>query len=121
MVYCATSPSLAVLELLAHVDPDDAPEDLVLVELAVPGRRRPIPDDLPTNWNAVPAQASTQAYGTAWIETGDSLTLSVPSVLLPTTAECVVLLNPAHRSAPRVTRVAESPFAFDRRLFGPHR
>ena len=35
-MYLASSVSLAALELLVHVDPEDAPDDLVILEVVLP-------------------------------------------------------------------------------------
>ena len=40
VVYAASHLSLAALEYLVHIDPDDAPDDLVALRLSVPGNAR---------------------------------------------------------------------------------
>ena len=116
MIYSATTASLAILEFLAHVDPEDVPSDLRLLELHAPGNIRPIPNDIPVDFRASPAPASTQAYGTAWALGNGSLTLTVPSVLIPVSEERIVLINPLHRTASKMYRISEAPYPMDLRF-----
>ena len=116
MLYTATSPSLAVLEVLAHVDPEDAPAHFILIELDIPGDPPPIVASLPDDWRELPSPESTQRLGSSWARKHTSLTLSVPSVHLPVVTEFIVLINPEHPDAPSIARHAEIPFVFDGRL-----
>lgn len=117
MVYAATSASLAILEYLVNVDRENAPSHLSLVELRVPGKIETIPErDIPVDWNAMPAPASTQAYGTSWVKSGTSLGLTVPSVVIPTRAEMDVLLNAMHPHMKRVETISTIAFSMDDRL-----
>jgi RES domain-containing protein len=56
----------------------------------------------------------TRKSGDAWLATGRSALLSVPSALVPETSN--VLLNPGHLDAPRVVIVQEGEYAIDPRL-----
>ena len=89
-----------VLLASATFDPDDV-ED-------VP------PDRLPDDWAHHPASESTAAFGTEWAESGRSIVLRVPSVVLP--AESNYVLNPRHPDIGRVTFGAPVPLALDPRL-----
>lgn len=117
MVYTATSATLAILELLVNTDRENAPENIMLVELQIPGRVPEIDDaDLPVDWNTLPAPESTRLYGTSWARSRSSLFLAVPSVVLPTRSEQTILLNPLHRNVVHVVRINVTPYSFDHRL-----
>jgi len=95
MVYCSSSLALAAIELFVHLDPSQAPGDLVSVAATLPEgepARAITPQELPPDWWAdLPA---TRQLGDAWIRSGASLALRVPSV--PIHSEWNVLLNPLH-------------------------
>lgn len=117
VVYCASHLSLAVLELLVHVDPDLLPDRLVAIPATVPpaleilhlpARR------LPRNWRAYPAPAELKDLGGAWLRSAASPLLAVPSAVVP--PELNVLVNPAHPDAGRLAIGPPEPFVFDPRL-----
>jgi len=135
-VYLASQLSLAVLEVLVHVDRDTLPLDLAAFAVDVPAALG-TPDDwmsaeppaLPDGWRAVAQPAACRAVGDVWLTapvTQRRALLRVPSAVLPDWAEstgagladgcwCAVL-DPSHPDATRVTVAAHHPFAFDRRL-----
>jgi RES domain-containing protein len=113
MVYAAASPSLAVLEVMVHLDlpADLLPDDyrMLQVELpdAAPVERLPA---TPTD----PIECA--ALGDAFLARGAALTLLVPSIVVP--MECNALVNPLHPAMRDVRIAADEPFGFDSRLFG---
>ncbi|MGH7564260.1 MAG: RES family NAD+ phosphorylase [Gemmatimonadota bacterium] len=117
VVYTSSTLSLGALEYLAHIDPEDIPDDLMAVAVEVPDRL-PIEDvrleDLPADWNRVFDHPRCVALGNEWIAAGQSLGLRVPSALVP--EEWNLLLNPAHPDAPGMRATGTRPFIFDRRL-----
>ena len=99
VAYAASSRSLAILEVLVHIDRALAPTDYVFIEAE-------IPDDaivdldmrgLPKRWRAEPPPTKLRAIGDRWIRSSESLALRVPSVIVP--EEMNVLLNPRHPRA----------------------
>ncbi len=120
MVYLASSVSLAALELLVHVDPEDAPDDLVILEVEVPSDAGVQSLDATAlthvrGWRDQPTPPpEAQAVGAAWVNGGVSLALSVPSVVIP--SERTLLLNPAHPRMGDVRVVSVTPFQFGPRL-----
>lgn len=117
MVYCASSLSLAVLELLVHVDPADLPADLIAIELEFPEDpplRRLLPGDLPLPWREEAGRSALQALGREWLQTGAEGGLVVPSVIVP--AETHLLINPGHPGCPRIRVLGREPFSLDPRL-----
>jgi RES domain-containing protein len=116
VVYTSATASLAVLEKLVWTDPDEVPDDLKLFEIELPEELEPAsldPDRLPPDWREVGCAACME-IGDAWLASGSSLALAVPSALLA--EEANVLLNPRHAEAGRLRVVHERPFTFDLRL-----
>ena len=117
IVYAASSAALAALEVLVHVDPLDAPDDLRLLTIELPddlGIERVEVADLPARWIQVPAPDELAALGTDWLMSRRSVALSVPSAVIP--IERNLLLNPRHPGIERVRVVDDTPFTFDPRL-----
>jgi len=118
-VYAAEHLSLAALEYLVHVDIEDAPDDLMAVEIEAPGDAGEVvldAGDLPKSWRDTPAPAACRGVGDAWATAGEALVLRAPSVLVP--EESNVLLNPAHPRAGEIRIVGERRFVYDPRLLG---
>ena len=116
-VYTSDSIALAALELLVHLHRSEVLNRYRLVTLDLPDDEVLVLDDagLPGDWRDDPAPVSTAAIGTAWLSGGQSLALSVPSVLIPQQRN--LLLNPAHGACAAVFATATlHPFDFDPRL-----
>jgi len=120
MVYTAASPSLAVLEVLVHLDLPSAllPDDLRLLTIELPddAALRRLDPGLPD----APADGPTDdgaclAAGEAFLDGGDALGLMVRSVVVP--QEWNLLLNPRHAGMARVRVRENEPFRLDPRLF----
>ena len=116
LVYTAQSQSLAVLEMLVHLDSADLLGqyvffDVVIEEVMI----APVdPTTLPKNWRAEPAPAKLHAIGNAWVAGGTSVALRVPSSLVP--AESNYLLNPKHVDFAKLQIGKAGPFQYDPRL-----
>lgn len=118
VAYCASSLSLAILELLVHVDPGSFPEDLVAIRVEIPddlALRRVLPAELPGDWRREPGRGQLRALGTAWLRAQKEAVLAVPSVIVP--GETNLLVNPRHPDAVQVRVLATEPFSLDARLF----
>lgn len=119
VVYTASHLSLAALEYLVHIDPGDAPGDLVALGLQVPedvSELVCVPGDLPAGWREIPPPPECREVGDRWVLAGEHLLLRLPSVLVP--EEANVLMNPAHPAARRVRVAVSRRFSFDPRLAG---
>jgi RES domain-containing protein len=117
MAYCASTLSLAVLELLVHVDVEDLPEDLEAIQVEIPEdlpRHRVRVEELPEGWRGDPGRAALQALGSAWARAGSGCILEVPSAVVP--SELNVLLNPGHPASHRIRIAGREPFSLDPRL-----
>jgi RES domain-containing protein len=121
MVYTSTSLSLAAIELFVHLEPGQAPGDLVYLSATLPegesGRTLESADLPPAWWTDSPAAgaATARELGDAWIRERSSLAMMVPSV--PIRAEWNVLLNPVHPRMSELQIEPAQPFVFDARMF----
>jgi len=109
--------ALAALETLVHVDPEDAPDDLVVIPADIPDVEitRVAVRKLRKGWRSTPAPSALQEVGLDWIHEGRTAVLAVPSALVPD--EHNYLLNPVHPAFARIRRGRPTPFALDPRLY----
>jgi len=116
IIYVAQSQSLAVLEVLVHLDSAAILEKYVL--LRVDFEQSMVRDlnrsALPSSWRADPPPVETQAIGDEWAATGMSVALRVPSTLVP--GESNFLLNPQHPDFKTLKIFKPQSFRFDPRL-----
>jgi RES domain-containing protein len=115
-VYASATKSLAVLEILVHLDVGrPLPRfvafgfevDARLVETLAPGR-------LPRSWRTVEGMRLTQRLGDEWLAAGRMLALAVPSTIVP--EESNYVLNPAHPAFAKLKIGSPTPFVLDPRL-----
>jgi RES domain-containing protein len=116
MVYTAEHVSLAVLEILVHVEHTGLLPKYVLFQVDFDEGLVEVldPSALPKNWSTYPAPLSLRAIGDRWVADGRFAVLSVPSAVVP--LERLFLLNPQHADFPRVKVGMPQPFSFDARL-----
>lgn len=119
VVYAAESRSLACLETLVHLAAGGLPFNRYLVEILIPGpvwaaARRETPASLPVGWDAAPAGRASIGLGTAWLRSGSSAVLVVPSAIV--SEECCVLLNPAHPDSDGIGATKSRRWLYDPRL-----
>jgi RES domain-containing protein len=118
VVYCASTLSLAALELFVHLEASEAPDDLVTLAAEIPSSIS-IEDldssSLPANWRTYPGPDSLKDLGTAWARARRTAVLSVPSVVIQ--GERNVLLNPSHPDFSQIILGAPEPFSFDPRMW----
>lgn len=116
-VYCAGSESLALLEVLVHLSDARVAQHYAMLQLQIPEEHllNARSDTLPADWREEPAPPSTASFGDAWLESGQSLALAVPSVIVP--RESNYLLNVLHPAFHTVVALAkELSFGIDPRL-----
>lgn len=117
ILYSSQNESLAALEILAHTPISEIPNDLSLLVLSIPNSIAPervIPDELPENWRDYPSPNELAGIGSRWVESGSSLMLHVPSVLVRT--DWNILINPAHPEMDKVKIKDVFNFQFDSRI-----
>ncbi len=116
ITYASESRALAALEILVNLDPEDLPDDLVIVPADLPEaccleiHKR----DLPRNWRLSPSPDSTQKLGGEWLKRGDTLAMILPSAVIP--EERNIVLNPEHSDFSRLRVGRPEPFTLDPRL-----
>jgi RES domain-containing protein len=116
MVYCATSPALAALEFFVNLEPNEAPDDLLMAEAEIPGE---LVETL--NLNLLPADwrelnnLVCRDLGSGWAASGHSVALRVPSAVVD--GDWNMLLNPRHTEFNKIVLAAPKPFRFDERMF----
>ena len=121
VVYTSFNLSLSVLESLAQLAPPMRARLPVMtaVRIEIPDEvaREEITRDQLEGLADEQAVLRCRQIGDAWLRTGKSLSLDVPSVIVP--QERNMLLNPAHALMDRVKIVSTEPFHFDSRLASP--
>ena len=118
VVYTSATLSLAALEYFVHLDPIDAPGDLVAIPAEIPdtlSRTEIRTATLPPNWRAYPAPEQLAELGMSWVRARKTAVLVVPSAIVP--QEHNVLLNPAHADFRRIRPGTPEPFSFDPRMW----
>lgn len=115
VAYASSNSSLALLEVLVHVENVAILPSYSLISASIPDEliedlRRP----LPVAWSASPAHPEVQVIGDEWVRSGRSLALRVPSALVPDGSN--VLINPGHRDFVHVSVGEPEQFSFDSRL-----
>jgi RES domain-containing protein len=116
VVYAAESQSLAVLEMLVHLDGPELLASYVLIPVEVSDSLVVRIDlaDLPKTWRAFPAPQELRHIGDDWTKSGSSPVLQVPSALLP--QENNFLLNPHHPDFKKLSIGNPVAFRFDLRM-----
>jgi len=118
VVYCASTLSLAALELLVHLGRSHVGIRFVVFRIDIPDGARVEElhrGELPRNWRSEPPIEATRRLGMEWLRACESAVLRVPSAVIP--AEYNYLLNPLHGDFKRLRRGRGEPFAFDPRLW----
>lgn len=116
MVYTAHSKSLAVLEILVHLDRTGV---LPRYSLCAASFNENLVEHLdrsrpPNHWRAYPAPPELRAIGDVWAKSRSSAVLEVPSAIVQ--EESNYLINPAHPGFASIAVGDPEPFVFDPRL-----
>jgi len=118
LVYTSEHQSLAMLEYFVHLDPEDAPDDLVLATADVPdnlSRENLQARDLPVHWRATPAPPELAQTGDDFVKEAKACLLLVPSALAVN--ENNWLINPQHPEFKKIVQHAPEPLRYDSRMF----
>ncbi|MBW1214402.1 RES family NAD+ phosphorylase [Pantoea allii] len=117
MVYASETASLTMLETLIHLQSASVLDSFTLLSIEVPDRLIEWVDinQLPADWAAPEGPAALRLFGDAWVQSGGSVALRVPSALSP--VESNYLLNPEHPAFNAIVKQARDiPFRFDARF-----
>jgi RES domain-containing protein len=114
VVYTSNHLSLAILEVLVHleVDLDELPDDYVSVEIEVPDNLKVELVDANIDIHNL---IETRIQGDRWLMTAQTAVLDVPSIVV--SKERHLCLNPVHVDFQTIATVEVAPFQFDSRLF----
>ena len=115
-IYTSSSISLAILEVLVHIQIYDILEEYVYIPVEFDQKLSLAwnLDDLPDNWNRDPSPQAAKQLGDFWVESRQSVILEVPSAIVPT--EKNYLINPAHPDFGKLKIGKPTKFGFDTRL-----
>jgi RES domain-containing protein len=114
-LYTSSSISLAILEFSVNVTLDQLPRALSLVTIKIPDEVHELKiDDLPGNWNAVPAPASAKDFGSKMLTDAKHLTIKLPSSII--TREFNYIINPLHPHMKQCRIISVEDFVFDVRI-----
>lgn len=117
-VYVAEHASLAVLEVLVHLESSIPLPTYSLIQVSFDEAllKELGADELPPNWRSSPPPVEVQSIGDQWIDEARSAILKIPSAVLP--IESVFIMNPRHPDFESVRISDPIPFSFDKRLLG---
>ncbi len=117
VIYTSSTPALAQLEMLAHLENEELQKHYVLALAQLPSRLVLNIEDfspLPRSWRAPEAPRSLQRLGDQWLEEGGHAVLSVPSAISPPDRN--YLINPLHPDFSHIECKTATSFRFDSRL-----
>jgi RES domain-containing protein len=116
MVYTATSPALAALELFVNLEPNEVPDDLLMAAANVSDDRieQLELELLPDNWRDL-NNLVCRDLGSGWAASSRSVALKVPSAVVD--GDWNLLLNPRHAEFSKIEFLQPKPFRFDGRMF----
>ena len=114
----ASSVSLAMLEILVHVNREDVPVGRRMLAYEIPDAALAElpPNRWPRGWDKLPYSDAVRRVGDGFVRDGRQLALRVPSAVAR--GEFNVLVNPAHPQFGQIRLLADDPLALDPRLFG---
>ncbi len=115
ILYTSATPELALLEVVAHLNPSFIPNFHLLV-LDIPEEYRAVSlTELPENWPDEQPDDALPAYLLDWLKQPDVLTVSVPSAIVSRSRN--YLLHTLHPSFSDGVKIIENePFRIDVRV-----
>lgn len=114
--YAADHLATATLEKLAGIVRADLMTDMVYAKAEIESEQEGVlaTDELPEDWDALPASDATRVIGDTWLDAGSHVLLRVPSVVLPDSYNYVV--NAAHPGMSDLEVVEVAPLLLDNRV-----
>ena len=115
ILYTSATPELALLEVVAHLNPSFIPNFHLLV-LDIPEAYRALSvTELPVDWQDEQSYDSLPWYLVDWLRQPDTLTVSVPSAIVSRSRN--YLLHTLHPSFSDGVKIIENePFRIDARV-----
>ncbi len=115
-LYTSESRALALLEYTVNVNIDEIPRALSFTIMEIPGDHilALAIADLPGNWMAAPAPASTKDFGTILLKNAEHAVIKIPSAVIPD--EYNYLLNPLHKNIAKCKILDVRDFVYDVRI-----
>ncbi len=107
-----------MIEYFIHIDPDEPPNDLMVITAEIPdgvSRISISPKLLPSSWRQGPAPPELAEIGDRFAANARAAILIVPAALAPT--ESNWLINPRHREFSKIRLRSVEPFDYDQRFF----
>lgn len=104
MLYTACSPSLAMLEFVCNASGIAKTVQTSLLTLKLDGKvklEQLTVNEMPENWQDVPAPDILKRIGDNWLKGNTSVGIKVPSAVMP--IEFNVLINPLHKDFSKLT------------------
>jgi RES domain-containing protein len=119
VVYTAGSLSLAILELLVHLDRSNVLPSYSICPVNFDESLVKAVDikDLPPDWQESPSSHFLQELGDEWIAKATSVVLRVPSAVVP--QENNYLINPRHKDFKKLKLGTPNSLKLDTRLSAP--
>lgn len=114
VVYTSGTLSLAMLEMLVHIEVELAPEGLICLEIEIPETVHIESMLLPAEYAHSKDEALLKEIGSQWVRENRTAVLAVPSVIIP--VERNFLINPLHPQAKKIRTIKANSFHFDPRL-----
>lgn len=117
MLYCSEHASLAMLEILVHFDALTIPDNLHIISIEIDDAS--ILDYSLTKFTSIQKSRKAEFLfkdeGEKWIQECSSLSLRVPSIILP--IEHNILVNPSHPAFNDLCILEQQKLDLDPRLF----
>lgn len=116
IVYASSTISLAILEILVHLQDERILTAFEVIPFHFDSRYRKTLDirEIPRDWSSLSPSLSSKAVGDEWVRSGGSLILEVPSAVVP--LEKNYLINPRHPDFGQLTIEAPLSLPLDERL-----
>ena len=114
--YAADHLATVTLEKLAGIVRADLMTDMVYAKAEIESEQEGIlaADELPEDWDALPASDATRVIGDTWLDAGSHVLLRVPSAVLPDSYYYVV--DAAHPGMSDLKVVEVAPLLLDNQV-----
>jgi RES domain-containing protein len=115
-VYCAEHLSLAILELIVHLEDDSDISAFVAIPVVFSPKlvQSLRTSELPPTWNDLPISPASTIVGKKWLEENKLPVFKVPSAIVP--IESNFVLNPTHPDFKLIEIGAPQEIRFDNRI-----